>query len=30
MINGSIVGIVDPKKYSIKELEDAGFKIIVK
>lgn len=30
MINGTIVGTVDPKEYSIKELEDAGFTVIVK
>ena len=30
MVNGVIVGTVDPKQYSIKELEDAGFKVIIK
>ena len=30
MVNGTIVGTVDPKEYSIKELEEAGFTVIVK
>ena len=30
MVNGTIVGTVDPKQYSIKELEEAGFTVILK
>lgn len=30
MINGIVVGTIDPKQYSIKELEEAGFTVIVK
>lgn len=30
MVNGIIVGTVDPKQYSIKKLEEAGFTVIVK
>ena len=30
MVNGTIVGTVDPKEYSIKKLDEEGFPVIVK
>lgn len=30
MLNGMYVGIVDAKKYSVRELENAGFTVKIK
>lgn len=30
MLNGMYVGIVDAKAYSVKDLEEAGFTVVIK